>query len=396
MKAVGIVCEYDPFHNGHRFQIEESRRLTGADVVVCAMSGDFVQRGMPAVMDKWTRAETAIAGGADVVIEIPVRGCLGSASVYAVSAVRLLESFSELTHISFGSETGDTERLELVAERMLSGDVRCRASGIARSDGCSYPAAVEKAYKQIYGSGSDSGADMLRNPNDILAMEYITAMRRAEPVAVRRTGAMHGEGHSGTGFESGTAIRDALANGSDISGAVPEATAAALENAVPQDIMLNRLFDLARFSALRTDPELMDTCPHGGDGLGLRLRSCSPLASDLDDLIRRTKSKRYTYTRISRFVMQVTLGIFGRDETLPGYIRILGAGKKGRAFLRESAKNGRCSLPLITNINRLPDTLNDSDIDMIELEARAADIYSIICGRDMYAHSDHVVHPVML
>lgn len=204
LKAAGITAEYNPLHNGHIYHIEETRRITGCDAVVVAMSGDYVQRGEPAFMDKWVRAEHALMSGADLVLEIPVLFCLGNAGQYASAAVRILEATGKVKHISFGSESGDTESLLRIAGTLRDNEPEIEAAiKETGSRGLSYPAARARAYAEVSAAlkGTDLNQDpeiahdirVLENANDILAIEYIKAMQSSEPVVISREGTGYGD-----------------------------------------------------------------------------------------------------------------------------------------------------------------------------------------------------------
>ena len=187
LKAAGITAEYNPLHNGHVYHIEETRRVTGCDAVVVAMSGDYVQRGEPAILDKWVRAEHALKSGADLVIEIPALFCLGNAGQYAGAAVSILEATGKVSHISFGSESGDTEALTRIAGTLRDNEQEIgTVIRSIRGKGFSYPAARSLAYSEVRAAikGTDPDTDpeilsdirILDKANDILAIEYIKAM----------------------------------------------------------------------------------------------------------------------------------------------------------------------------------------------------------------------------
>ncbi len=393
------------------YHIARAKELSGCDALVVAMSGDFVQRGAPAVMDKWTRAEHALRCGADLVIEIPALFCLGNAGQYAAAGVKLLEA-AGVSCISFGSESGDAEALAGTAGFIKEHRAEMDALiSVYSKEGMSYPASRAKAFEEL--GGSREGQAVLSSPNDILAAEYIMAMDKAVPVPVRREGAgyndISGGGHR---FMSATGIRELLS----IGGSRPEHKgAAAAAEFVPECVMHDvptaneiaereeRLFDLVRYAVMTTPADAIDDCPSGGEGLGNLLRAEAGKAADLDDLILRAKSKRYTYTRISRLCMQVLLGI-GREEFSsadgPGYIRVLGFNETGRKILSglrkeksaashaDCEKNG-CLLPVITNINKEKELITGETEALLKLDVHAADIYNLITGGSVSDLSDH-------
>ena len=182
MKVTGITAEFDPLHNGHAYLMEEARRLTGCDALAVAMSGDFVQRGEPALTDKWARTEAALRSGADLVVEIPVLFCLGDASRYASASVRLLEECG-CSHIAFGSESGDVKALQALAD-FINGHREELGDGIRTltGKGLSWPAARAVVLREL------GGHEIPESPNDILALEYVMNMSLASPLAVKREG----------------------------------------------------------------------------------------------------------------------------------------------------------------------------------------------------------------
>ena len=296
MRAAGIIAEYNPLHKGHEYHIAQARKTTGCDAVVVAMSGDFVQRGAPAVFDKWERAEHALRSGADLVIEIPVLHCLGNAGQYASAGVSLLESLGTVSHIAFGSESGDLELLRNTAEFLNAESTRLeeqiRALG---RNGFSYPAARAKAFELL--GGSSDAVKLLERPNDILAVEYIRQMKNAAPVAIRRLGASYGQDVTDNAqYQSASGIRNIMSAGGDVSGYVPEHVDTAVRALGTADITERerRLFDLVRYAVISSSPEYIDDCPSGGEGLGNLLHSNIREAESLDDLISRAKSRRYT------------------------------------------------------------------------------------------------------
>ena len=409
MKATGITAEFDPLHNGHAYIMEEARKLTGCDAVVVAMSGDFVQRGGPAVTDKWTRTEAALAAGADLVIEIPVMFCLGNASQYAKASVSLLES-AGCGKIVFGSESGDAGLIEMAAACIRDmGEELGREISLLAKDGLSFPAARSRAYAALrHGRASDDDIAkelaVLREPNDILALEYVMSMKQARPLAVKRKGLPHSACKTEDGrYQSATAIRDLLyerrISGSDLfeglSEWMPEASLDALkENPVtfPGDWT-----EVLRYAVLSSDPDLIEDCPSGGEGLGRLLKSAVHSEDSLDGIISAVKSKRYTYTRISRLCMQVILGI-SRTEypyTEPAYIRVLGFSDRGRELLSSVKKDGTCMLPVITNINKESHALCAETRNMLGLDIHASDIYNLITGRGLIYNADRIKHPVI-
>ena len=412
MKIAGITAEYNPLHSGHIYHMEETRRQTGCDAIVVAMSGDFVQRGEPAILDKWLRAEHALRAGADLVVEIPTLFCLGNASQYAGAGVRILESLG-CEHISFGSESGDISTISdvaavLEAEREA---IESRISAMIK-EGKSYPAARADAYKDIR-SGKvsaeklDKELSVLSDPNDILALEYILNMEKATPIVVKREGSYHDTGATEpAGFTSAERVRSMIK-----AGGIEEIVA---DNNVPHcvadtfrafhPVFPDDCFELLKYAIISESAEVIDECPSGGEGLGNLLKSAVSEADDYNGLIMRVKSKRYTYTRISRLCMQLLLHINRNDLdfTGPGYIRVLGHSEKGRevlAGIRKATKDEDAeayALPIITNINKEIDKLESAALGQLKLDIHASEIYDLISAEGSEQHVEQRMKPVMI
>lgn len=394
MKAVGIIAEYNPLHNGHVYHIEQAKQLTGADAVIVAMSGNFVQRGEPAVFDKWTRTKHALGSGADLVVELPTLYCLGNAGQYANAGVKILESTGVVSHIAFGSESGNIGLLRNTADnlKLHSSQISDRIRDL-RSNGLSYPAARELAYSEIV----EEAPDVLKNSNDILALEYINAMDVAVPVAVKRVGAGYSESFDHKyDYQSATAIRQMINEGRDIGQYVPECVSKAASECHFTGVMKDNWFDLLRYAVLSTPAEIIEDCPSGGEGLANLMKKEIIQADNWDDFIMRIRSKRYTYTRLSRLCMQVILGITRTrySSNGPGYIRILGFNNKGRALLAEMRDNETSVLPVLTNINKEQSTLTSESFALLELDRHASDIYNLSIGKKIALNSDNVHPPV--
>jgi len=402
IKATGITAEYNPLHNGHVYQIEKAREITDCDVIAVAMSGDFVQRGEPAILDKWTRCGLALDAGADIVVEIPALFCLGNSAQYASASVRVLEALG-CDNIAFGSESGDIDILRRTAERLLSNrdeiDKRIKE---CISKGLSWPAAREQAYRSLR-TAADSGSlekeiSVLSDPNDILALEYLMNMRKAQPVCIKRKGAGYHEGlKASAGFQSAGAIRDALRNGMDtdeLADGIPGSTLKALKES--RLVFSDEMSELLRYAAMSTPAEMIERCPSAGEGLGNRLKNAALDHNTWEGIVKAAKSKRYTYTRISRLCAQLILGI-DRDHhgcSAPEYIRVLGFNEKGRELLSRAKSGGNCDLPILTNINKEAQGLTDEARSMLELDVHATDIYNLVSGRDN-SYSDHIMTPVI-
>jgi len=409
MKATGITAEFDPLHNGHAYLMEEARRLTGCDALVIAMSGDFVQRGEPALTDKWGRTEAALSSGADLVIEIPALFCLGNASQYAKASVRLLEA-AGCSQIAFGSESGDAGLIERTAGNIkdMGGALEKEISVLAKQ-GFSFPAARYRAYASLrQGKASvdetESELSVLSGPNDILALEYVMNMKNALPVAVKRKGAPHsGGGPDSEISRSASDIRRFLSErrGEDsvLSDRLSEWMPASSVSVLSGGPLTFRddWTGVLRYAVMSSDPAFLEDCPSGGEGLGRLLKKAAHAGGSFDGIVSAVKSKRYTYTRISRLCMQAILGISRTKYpySAPAYIRVLGFSERGREFLSELKDDSSRGMPVITNINKEEHRLSEDARMMLALDIHASDIYNLMTCRDTLSDSDHVRNPVM-
>mgnify|MGYP003301801531 CR=1 FL=1 len=333
MKTVGVICEYNPFHLGHRKQLQWIReRFDGDCAVVCLMSGNFVQRGAPAILDKSLRAQAALMSGADLVLELPVTYALSSAEGFAAGGVAILAPFCD--YLCFGSETADAEALMAAAGALLSGAF----PPLLREElgrGLSFPAARQAALERMGANG-----DILSRPNDILAVEYCKAIlsqgTSMKPLPIRRDGSYHAE-NADSENPSATAVRKLMLSKEPWQEFVPEAEIFAK---MPlHSIQFGEKAILARLRTM-TDAEF-EALPYGSEGLWRKLmHNCRSCAS-LEEIIAATKSKRYTRTRLDRMVMCAFLGITAeRMSQKPPYTRVLALNDTGRTVLKDARKTG--------------------------------------------------------
>ena len=389
MKVAGIICEYDPFHRGHRYQIDRVRQLLGQDAaVVCAMSGNFVQRGCPAVMNKFARASAAAAEGADLVLELPAAVSLSSAEGFAAGAVEILAASGVCTHLCFGTETEDLGVLTQLAELLCSGEADGRIRELMKT-GVSYAEARQTALRETVGEGADS----LSFPNNILGVEYLKAILRQdvalEPVLLLRSGG----GHGGSGW-SGKAVRTALLTGGDWKSLVPDRARTVIEEelAAGRAPVSWQALEQAALYRLRTMSRYeFAGLPDATEGLGDRLWKAVRRADTLDNLFELAKTRRYAMSRLRRMVTCAWLGIRSGDGgTKPHYLRVLAAGERGRALLAQMKT--AAALPVLVRSDearKLPDEARAT----FEREAGYSDLYVLgypaagqrACGSDWTA-----------
>ena len=350
MRILGVVSEYNPFHKGHQYLLRESRRILGGDaLVVCAMSGDFVQRGEAACFDKFARAEAAVFGGADLVAELPLPWCLSSAEGFARGAVAILSALG-CTDLAFGSECGDLEALARTAAALDDPETKVEIDRLLSADASlSYARARQEALSRC--NGED--ARLLGEPNNILALEYLRAIRSQgcamKPLTLKRIGAAHDETASDGAFPSAMRLRAMLREGREVDAYVPDACMAvyrreaekgrAANPPVMERLLLSRLYAL--------DAACFDLLPDAGDGAGRRLKNALAEGKGLEETAILAASKRHTRARMRRMLLCAALGVqSGEADGFPPYVRLLAMNERGRAFLHEHAK--QADLPILT------------------------------------------------
>ena len=335
MAVVGIICEYNPLHNGHLKQIRLIRQILGQDTaIVCCMSGNYVQRGMPAIFDKSLRAKAAVLAGADLVLELPVPFALSSAEGFAAGGVKMLSPVCD--YLCFGSETGDAEALMATARALLCENFPplLRAH---LDKGLSFPAARQKALADM--GLSD---DILARPNDILAVEYCKAIlvqkSAMKPLPIRREGDYHAQVPEDEN-PSATAVRRLMTESAHWQPYVPNE--GLWESSPIHTLAAGERAILARLRTM-TDEEF-ESLPYGSEGLWRKFMHACRSCATLEEIIAATKSKRYTRTRIDRMVMCAFLGISW--EILEGdvpYTRTLALNDRGRSLLKQLKQHTVC------------------------------------------------------
>ena len=390
LKSVGIIAEYNPFHNGHEYHLEQALTESGADFCVSVISGNFTQRGEIALLDKWTRAEMAVRNGVNLVVEMPTVFACSNAGYFAEAGVEILEALGT-DFICFGSESGNTEELSRIAREIesarpiLEKEIKAAVKG-----GLAYPRARSRAVSNLLG---DKAASVIDSPNNILAVEYLKHMKNARPLAVKRRGAGYHDTDIQEEMASATAVRQMLHKGKDISRAVPDISREILEQNRGGFTSSDLLTPLITQKVLQTSAEELNSIFGAGEGLGNIMKNRVRYWKTYEDIIADLKSKRYTRTRIERVLVHTLLGIKRVDIlSASKYIRVLGFDEKGSKYLKQLKKSEECPLPIITNINKDWGAFPEAHTTL-EKDILAADIYNLACGRDLYAHSEYVKKP---
>ncbi len=365
MKTIGIICEYNPFHNGHEKQFAQIRKKYGPDSgIVCLMSGNFVQRGEPAIFEKTLRARAAVECGADLVLELPVTDALRSAEGFADGGVSILDGLG-IDVLCFGCESGDDNLIMSTAKALLKTEFAEKLH-TELGKGVSFAAAREKALQQL----TDAGA--LRQPNDILGVEYCKALlkrnSRMEVFAIPRGGDYHGRNEDPEN-PSASFLRTQIVGGTAWQSLVPTKAATLYETA---PVYTQKAGERAVLSRVRTLPdEAYQNLPFGSEGLWSKLQRACRTEGSIEAIIEATKSKRYARSRIQRMLLCAYLGLtekdLNRDAT---YIRILGFNEQGRSLLRSF----RDTAVDLVNAGAVPENR-----EYYKLESRCADLYALFC-----------------
>lgn len=373
MNVIGVVGEFNPFHLGHARHFEDSRAQAGADApIVCVMSGDFVQRGAPAAFDKHARAAAAAKCGADLVLELPLPWCVSSAERFARGAVGLLDSLGFVTHLSFGSESGDLAPLTALALAASEPEIIDRIKE-RMTDGVSFAAAREMVLHDALGAE----AKLLEKPNNTLAVEYLKALfsyrSPMTPLTTRRIDTQHDAFSSGPS-RSASQLRSMMEAGEDISACVPAGARRmpAEQMAAGRGPVTLESLETALLSRLRMlSAEDFAALPDATEGLGNRLYKAVRTEPSVDAILSAVKTKRYPLSRLRRMLVCAALGVtaaLGGDR--PPYARLLASTERGRALLREVPE----SLPVITKPAAARE-LSGEARTIFEITADARDFY---------------------
>ncbi|MBE7047974.1 MAG: nucleotidyltransferase family protein [Ruminococcaceae bacterium] len=377
MKLMAVICEYNPFHNGHAYQLSTQKEALGCDAAICLMSGSFVQRGEPALLDKWARAEMAIHYGCDLVLELPALYSLQSAEGFARGAVSLLAGLGVEGYLAFGSECGNAAWLKTAAETAVSVEFQ-EVLKRHLSTGKSYPQACAETFRTMM----PLNEKFEERPNDILGIEYIKAINffraKLSPAVICRRGA-----HDGTepehGFLSAGGIRTKVAEGQSIEAYMPSKAFQIYQREVARGrapVNYHGLDSLLCYALMRTKREELAGISGVSEGLEKRLMDAGAACRTASEIAATAHTKRYPLARIQRVMMNVLLGISKDDETiLPCYGRVLALGNRGGEVLRHLQKTS--ILPIITKTADYQPQSREA-ARLFAIDCIATDVYSLL------------------
>lgn len=430
MKTLGIVAEYNPFHNGHLYHLEQVKLASGADQAVCVMSGNFVQRGEPAIVNKWARAKMALLCGADLVVELPVPYAMATAEFFASGAVRILGSLGIVDVLGFGSESGNVEILDAIADVLVeepAGYSEPLRGALSRGE--SFPSARQEALEAYFkespspmaGFSASDIAAMLNQSNNILGIEYLKALKKQKssivPLTIPRVGNTYNSKELTGAISSATAIRENILGkkaspsadvqappGSDMQVSQETDIQAFSGSADPGFLIPDDVLPLQSRNILREEFALgrgpvspahfeniilsilrkmktgeIAALPYVSEGLENRIKEAAATSGTLEEMTDRICTRRYPRTRVRRILFSALIGLTAQTLELfnvnggPQYIRVLGFNEKGKAMLAKANKTA--SLPIIVKAANFRNDPNPLVSKMLDLEASATDMY---------------------
>ncbi|WMI81738.1 nucleotidyltransferase [Anaerotignum sp. MB30-C6] len=394
MKTVGIITEYNPFHLGHQYMIEEAKKKSNADRVVVVMSGGFVQRGEPAFFDKWTRAKAALLNGVDMVLELPVLFATANAETFASAAVRILEDSGIVDVLCFGSESGNLTTLQEAAKLMTDETEEFRSLLKSNLDmGMSYPTARSKALETI----SNINSEILSQPNHILALEYLKALERYKcsmiPMTIRREGCGYHSTSLDNKFASASAIRKGILEDqvAEAFGQVPENCYELYGKTLSlgtAPVLWKNYAGALNYKLRTMSPEKLSQIFEVTEGLENRILRSIDECYEVEDIIDFIKSKRYTRTKIQRILLHILLDIKGAEVSYfmkkihYPYIRVLGFRKEKADILGDLTMHSKC--PVLSNLKKATEILDDDGLHLLALEKNATDLHAMTVPNPIY------------
>lgn len=408
-KVLGIIAEYNPFHNGHLYHLEQSKKITGCTYTVAIMSGNFTQRGSTSLIDKWQKAKCTIENGIDLVIELPSLYATSSAENFAEGSIKILDSLKVVDYISFGAETSNINILDKIAT-VLYNEPKEYKNLLSHelSKGLSFPKARENAL-MMYLNDIRKYINILSSPNNILGIEYLKALKKYNsnimPISIPRFEAYHNDTEYTGNVASSTAIRNIIKNNGFqiLEKLIPEITYSTLINnikighIVPDLSVFEKeiIYNLRKMK-LSDIAELADV----SEGLEFAIKNAANSCNSLVEFLNIIKSKRYTSTRIQRILLYSLLGITKKDiaisRKVQPYVRVLGFNQKGKFLISEAAK-ANPKLQIITSVKKFVDNNSNKNLSlMLDKDVWATNVYTIGYEYDSWNNLDYTQKLIIL
>lgn len=395
----GIITEYNPFHNGHKYHLEQAKKDTNANSIVCVMSGNFMQRGIPALIDKWKRAEIAVKNGVDLVLELPLVYSVSSAEHFAFGSVSLLNRLNIIDNLYFGSESGDINTLKYISEVLVNEPCEYKSFLKSQLDN-GLPFHLSRSNALINYFKNDTIKDVLSNSNNILGIEYIKSLIKLQsnitPATLKREGGAYNSTKLSSNFSSATSIRKYLKSGNidNIKNEMPIETYTILKDLHTSEypfIFEEDMFKYIKYKLLLNGDSL-SKIPDVSEGLDNRILNVILSCESLNELILESKSKRYTYTRLNRILTQYFLNLekydlFKLTKAEAPYARVLAFNSNGRSILKKIKDNSNIEI-----ITKMPQkNLNEHlEIDIIGTKA-----YSLLNNK-INPMADYLKSPIII
>lgn len=390
MKVAGIIAEYNPFHNGHALLAYKAREA-GATHVVAVMSGNFVQRGEPALMHHTVRTRAALECGVDLVLQLPSVYAVSSAQSFARAGVEILDGTGIVDWLVFGSECGDTNKITETAKLIYSDEIKPYISD-ELDKGITFAAARENALRKI----NSVCADVIQSPNNILGVEYVAALDRInskiKPVTFARVGAEHDSTQSNGDIASASMVREYIKSRREFADFVPENAQNLYWNSPISDIKL--VENAILYKMKTTTAEALSFAPDVSEGIENRIINAAKEAKTLYELYSFAKTKRYTHARIRRIILNHFLCVTAEDTAIsPPYIRITGFNENGAELIRMLRKAAK--LPVITKASDVANAGENAQ-KIFSLECTASDIFSLCLPAGSGYQAEKSVKPIIL
>jgi len=387
-KVLGIVAEYNPFHNGHKYHLEQSKKISGCDYTVAVIGGNFTQRGDVSLVDKWKKAEMALLSGIDLVLELPVVYTTSSAENFADGAIKLLDSLKIVDTVSFGTETDSLDLLDTIAD-VLAKEPKEFVSLLQKElkNGESFPKARENALLQ-YLKGSSQYSSILKTPNNILAIEYLKALKkrksRINPIIIKREKTDENSIKIKKGFASSSEIRELISEKGNVRNLIPKTTFDLLKGTIRDGELvlgLDTYEQAILYNLRKMSLEEISALPDVSEGLENKIKKSANEYSSIEAVIEDVKTKRYTETRIKRILLHSLLDITQKDiemskKALP-YARVLAFNAQGKKMISAMSKKNP-KLNIIVSVKNFVDkSSNKNLLNMLTKDVFATNIYTL-------------------
>lgn len=399
--VLGIIAEYNPFHNGHLYHLLKSKEKANADYVVAVIGGNFTQRGEASLIDKWTKAEMALANGADLVIELPTIYATSSAENFADGTIKILNSLKIVDTISFGAETEDFNKLNIIANILYNEPKTYKSFlEVALKKGISFPKAREEAIIKYL--NDSSYASILSEPNNILAIEYLKALKKhrskIQPICIKRKSSGHLSKEYNGQIASATAIRSLVCQNKykEVKTYTTPASYTILTDEIKQGHLvkdISQFENIMIYNLRNMSLDEIANLPDVSEGLENTLKKAANSCNTIEEFINIVKSKRYTETRIRRILLYSLLKISKKDmavsKKVTPYIRVLGFNKKGKELISKASK-ANPKLDIITSVKKFEDSnMNKNLKTMLERDIFATNVYTLAFENDSWSNLDY-------